>query len=317
MKFPKIQAEQVLHRLLWGAIAFLGVGLLERIWWIADLFAHLRPFLATTLVICGVGYHLKKNTRLRNLSIGGAVFALIFVLPSLFQTAPILASKGDADSFRVYSQNIAFRNQDKEAVVAQIRESDADIVVLQEVTAGWLEQLKPLLEIYQYDVTEARENNFGMMVMSRFPIVEFGIADFSGWDVPSITATIDVRGEKIVVIGTHPPPPVARDLWEVRNWHLESLAQNARLEQKPLLVVGDLNTTPWSAAYRKFIDESELVSAMWPGKATWKPLSLPCVGLPTDYQFVSEHFRMVNGRRLDFAGSDHRAMLLDFALAEN
>ncbi|MEM1293861.1 MAG: endonuclease/exonuclease/phosphatase family protein [Verrucomicrobiota bacterium] len=317
MNVPSFNAEKVLQRLLWGTLAFLAFGLLERIWWIADLFAHLRPFLAIMLVVCAFFFLWKKNVRLRNIATGGIALAVVLTLPPLLKKAPIAAPEGSAKSFSVYSQNIAFRNENKSAVIAQIRESDADIVLLQEVTAGWIEVLKPLLDVYQFDVTEARETNFGMMLMSKFPIVDYGIADFSGWDVPSITATIDINGEKVAVIGTHPPPPVARDLWEVRNWHLESLAQSARLQSKPLLVIGDLNATPWSAAYQKFVNEAEWVSAIWPGKATWKPLGLPFVGLPTDYQLVSEHFRLVEEKRLGFAGSDHRAMLLEFALAEN
>tara|TARA_R110002096_G_scaffold163992_5_gene331655 strand:+ start:10168 stop:11121 length:954 start_codon:yes stop_codon:yes gene_type:complete len=313
---PTFKADPVFLRVLWGTLGLLGFGLLERIWWVADLFAHLRPFLAAVLAFCAVFFFGKKAKRLGSIAAGGVLLALLLILPPLFQTAPRGDGEADSPRFRVYLQNIAFRNDNKSAVVSQIRQSNADIVVLQEVTAGWLEQLKPLLDVYQFDVTEARENNFGMMLMSRFPIVDYGISDFSGWDVPSITATIEVDGRNIEVIGTHPPPPVARDLWEVRNWHLESLAQAARLQRKPLLVVGDFNATPWSAAYRTFLKESGLVSAYSPAKSTWKPLSLPLVGLPTDFQFVSEHFRLIKGRRLDFAGSDHRAVLLDYTIVE-
>ncbi len=276
--------------------------------------AHLRAHLAFGFLVLAAAFFLWKRFKTGWLATAGAVVSLILVVPPLFNVAPRAKASSDQPTLRVFAHNVGYNSQDQDAVVRQIREADADVVVVLEVTAGWQQALKELFDEYQFDISEARESNFGIMLLSRFPVIDQKIEDFSGWDLPSITAEIDFHGERVVVIGTHPPPPVARDLWEVRNWHLESLARSVRLHDSPVLVCGDFNATPWSAAYRKLLTDSGLRSVVTPLLPSWRPLPIPFLGIPCDHQLVSDEFRVVRRIPLDYAGSDHRAFVIEVQL---
>ncbi len=91
-------------------------------------------------------------------------------------------------------------------------------------------------------------------------------------------------GGSLTVIGTHLHRP-SRDPW-LHERQMSALAQFVRRIDGPVVLAGDLNTSPWSNAFRMLRAATGLAPAsmLMPTWPAW-PLALPQVAL--DHIFVS------------------------------
>ena len=80
----------------------------------------------------------------------------------------------------------------------------------------------------------------------------------------------------------------------------------------PSLLLGDLNTTPWSPYFRKLLRAGELRdSARWKGwNPTWNP-GISWLQLPIDHCLVSDEIGVAERRVGPEIGSDHRGVVVD------
>ena len=85
---------------------------------------------------------------------------------------------------------------------------------------------------------------------------------------------------------------------------LEQLAQH---HAEPTLIVGDVNASPWSSAF-KGLDTTGLKRA-GTLEGTW-PAVMGGLGLPIDQVLVSDHWSIESFKVIDGLGSDHRAILV-------
>jgi endonuclease/exonuclease/phosphatase (EEP) superfamily protein YafD len=101
-----------------------------------------------------------------------------------------------------------------------------------------------------------------------------------------------------------------------RNEQLEALARHARATTSlPLVVVGDLNVSPFSPQFRHLLEEGRLRSAAdgfgW--QPTWPSFLLPA-GIQIDHALVSPAVTVKAFSRGPFDGSDHRPIVVDVLL---
>lgn len=313
-KFYRWLAKGAFGRVCVLALIMLAIGLIfERWWWVADACAQLRLHNAVVLILLGTGFAATRRWKWLATAAAGALIGLVLSLPPHFQSAPGM-EKDDGPVLKILCHNLEFDNRDFDAAIAAIKAADADVVILLEVTAGWREQLEGLEEIYDHHVIEAEGGQFGIAMFSKLKTAEFKLEDFSGLSIQSIIATLEFGGEKITIIGTHPPPPVGADLLKVRNWHLESLARDIAGRREPVIVVGDLNITPASSGYRNLLGKTGLRSAGMPWRASWSPFGIPGISARLDHTLVSRQWRVVSSKVGPASGSDHRMLVTELAL---
>ncbi|MFA9950126.1 endonuclease/exonuclease/phosphatase family protein [Dentiradicibacter hellwigii] len=76
-----------------------------------------------------------------------------------------------------------------------------------------------------------------------------------------------------VLYALHPPPPISSVLTQARIAYLHDTA--ARIAAEPrALVVGDLNSSPYSPHYRDFLHTSGTTATTRHFTLTWRPLFL-------------------------------------------
>lgn len=226
---------------------------------------------------------------------------------------------------RVYDANVYTANTHYEKVLAEIHREKPDLILLEEINAAWLDALAPLRKSYPYVLACPREDNFGIVLFSKLPFVNSRVEYFGKAQLPSLVATVPVQSENVLVIGTHSLPPSTQENFVERNEQLAKIADFINTQSRPVLLLGDLNMTPWSADYKKLIVATGLrnarmgygLQASWPTHLPLLPRRLmPPFRIPIDHALYSKHFVVADYRRGRDIGSDHLPLLVDFGLRE-
>lgn len=112
-----------------------------------------------------------------------------------------------------------------------------------------------------------------------------------------------------------PPSPTENEKSKQRDNELMLVAKRARNEQGPVIVTGDLNDVAWSKSTRAFLQESQLLDPRM-GRGIYNTFhaKIPIMRWPLDHVFHSDHFMLVELKRLPPFGSDHFALLSELAL---
>jgi endonuclease/exonuclease/phosphatase (EEP) superfamily protein YafD len=215
---------------------------------------------------------------------------------------------------RIVSFNVLGRNPSHEAVLDFLREQQADIVLLMEVQPAWAERLHELRNEYPHQHIVAREDNFGIALLSRSEC-RIKTLDLGPAKVPSLAATFHADERPLTFIGTHPVPPGSAAGAALRNGQLRELAVFVEEQTTPVILAGDLNVTSYSPYFHDLVRETGL-SDTRQGigiQASWSP-PLPVLSLPLDHVLVSTDIGVLDRRIGPALGSDHRPVIVDLRI---
>lgn len=218
-------------------------------------------------------------------------------------------------SFTILIFNVYQYNEKYEEVAKMLEEKDADVVLLVEVDQKWQDALEHLP--YPHIVDVAKDNTYGMLLLSKFPYSDFEIRYIVEKDVPSVMAKIDINGSLIRIYGIHPKPPVPgeNESSYPKDLEVTLLAREISKEPHPhTIVAGDLNDVPWSQNSKFFIKHSELKDPrIGRGLFGTFPSYFP-IKIPLDHVFCSSDFGVIDIQKLPSSGSDHHPLLIRFAI---
>lgn len=286
------------------------LAFLARSWWVADIAANLRiQWLATAL--CGLAVMVSLNQpRWVFLS----CLLIVGVTPAIWSGYAIPQTNDTVEpDLIVATFNVLSDNSRLADVVRQIEESDADVIAVLELTTALQQKIRDeLLSTYPYFVERPMdEGNFGIGLYSKTELYAANTLRVAGERVDSIEAGIQVSSKVVQIIATHPVPPVGRVGFERRNQQLAELARHISGRQtadrdSAVIVVGDLNLTPWSPLFHDFCDSAAVRRVGGSVTPTWyaRPV-FPC-GLVLDHILVSKNFECLDYDTFGDSGSDHR-----------
>ena len=304
----------------WNLLEALGVvaaaislaGFFGALAWWLDILSHFRVQYALGFLLLAGLFVLGRKWRA---AAGALALALVNALPVLFFLLPRAPAPADSGaSFRAMLLNVNNSRGDPARVRAAISNANPDLLVLEEIDSPWLVALAPALEAYPFRKTEARPDNFGIGVFSRLPIDSARIEPFGPMDIPSVFAEIRMDGNTLTLVATHPLPPGGALLAAERNQQLVWIAEKTAALPDPVLLLGDLNTSPWSPAYRRLLKESGLADSAR-GRSihpTW-PAFIPLLWIPLDHALHSPGIAIRRRTIGPDVGSDHFPLVVDFS----
>jgi len=301
------------------AIAGIAAGLTFTVLgWLAHWFPALDvinnglPFLVAG---AGLALLLALVTRSWSLIVPAAIIAVVnaMLVVAALQGGAAEAAPGSQRFLRIATFNLWRGNERMDGVAKFLAETDAEVVVLQEVTRDHGSKLRQALgSRYPYGLGET-----GLVILSKHPIIAEGRVDRSGY--PSWIslmlrwARLDVNGTTFEFAGVH----LARPFYpELQQQDIAVLTQFVRSRTLPLIVAGDFNMSPWTRKLERFTDATELkryntAHLTWPMRWRGIPL-LPLVAI--DNLFASRHFAAISTEGGPRLGSDHRPVIADIAL---
>ena len=298
-----------------GAVACAATvaGFFGEFFWAADLFAHFRVqyLLGLTLLSLLLLWTGRRKTAAVFLCF--AAVNLAFLLPLYLDRQS--KSVQDGSGFRLMLLNVNREDGDPQRVSRVVREAAPDILVLEEISRQWRTDLAGLSASFPYTVLRPREDNFGIGLFSTFPLVEHSIISPGEAGLPGILAVVRIEQRDVRLLATHPMPPLGPELSRLRNDQLEQLPRYVD-SSLPVILLGDLNTSPWSPHFRRLLERTGLRNSMqgFGVQATW-PSSNPFLRIPLDHVLHSDHLVLRNRKVGPDAGSDHLPVIVDYALS--
>jgi endonuclease/exonuclease/phosphatase (EEP) superfamily protein YafD len=292
------------------AIATL-FGFLGRFHWFMDMFSHFR---VQYMQLCLVPFFIALWKHLNKQAIALVVLVCVnytFILP-LYIGRPAPATE---KPFRAMLMNINAGNGNTEQVLGLIRQTQPDILLLEEATPKWAHELEVLHASYPYRVADPQEGCFGIMLLSKYPLEHGEVVQIGEAGVPSIVAHAYFPEGVVAIIGTHPLPPIGAEGSLQRDLQLAALPKIIHQQKHPVLLIGDLNTSPWSSHFTELLNKSGLKNSMkgFGHQPSW-PVNHFFLRIPLDHVLHSPEITIHNRAVLRDVGSDHFPVIVDFSI---
>jgi endonuclease/exonuclease/phosphatase (EEP) superfamily protein YafD len=293
--------------------------LAARLCWLFDLFSHFR----LQYVVAAALFALLALATEAWLTAGVLVAVTLvhgFALRNLWRHGPAADARGTP--LRVLTFNVLAGNQAPAAVLRLVRASDADLVVIVDAKRmRWRRVIFDLSELYPYHVPRQRWPEPGwrwlepprIFLFSRFPIVGDAVA--GGPDGPCLAVELAAGGQRLVLAGVHMAPMLPGARHRRLRRELEQFAEFVGRTDRPVLVAGDFNATPWSPHFGDLIETAGLRNAA-DGQgylATWPSWFWPA-RIPIDHILLKGRLTVASLRRGPAAGSDHYQLIADLRL---
>lgn len=308
-----------------GVACATGLSFLASSHWTLDLLTHFRPHLAFAGILL-LGIALLSKTRP---GIALAAFTLLangaFLLPDVSSTAHAHAhahAKTNAESetsgpqVKLLMANVLTGNPDATALRRLIRREDPDVIGLLEVDEGWVEDMRYLRGHYAHHLADPRSDNFGIALYSRFPLRNARLENLGGVGLNAIMAGLEFEDRHVEILLAHPVPPAGSVYSTIRNSQLLEIATlRRRHDAGEFVVIGDLNTTPWSPHFRALIAQTGLRRARvgYGYAATWPTTLAAPIRIPIDHALVSPGLETLEYRVGPEIGSDHLPIIARLA----
>jgi endonuclease/exonuclease/phosphatase (EEP) superfamily protein YafD len=298
-----------------GAILSIATvfGFLGDFWWFLDLFSHFRVQYLSGLLVVALVLLFRRRYRMPTLFALFAVVNFCTIAPLYFGKEP--QPDEGLRSYRALLMNVNSQTGIPDKVTDAIRELNPDIILLEEVNDQWLSALSGVLKAYPYSRVEPRDDNFGIALLSKHPLIQGHIQEVGEAGVPTVVAELDLPDARLTVIATHPVPPGSREYTRLRNDQLERLPEVVKQASSPVLLLGDLNATPWCHEFQRLLARSGLRDSSQ-GRGvlgTW-PTSLPILLIPLDQCLYSAGVHVTGKAIGPKVGSDHYPLVVDFAV---
>ena len=192
----------------------------------------------------------------------------------------------------------------------------AYLLVLQEVTDNWDDQIETLKQKYPYSNIAPGPEGSGMAVLSRFPFQHEQILHLDASTHVAILVKVEVEERPVTLLSLHPTTPITPKKFENRNRQFVEATKLLNAAEGSKILVGDLNISMWSPYFRTLVEKSGLkdVRVGFGLLTTW-PMPLPSfLRLPIDHCLVSRDVTVKEVQIGDKINSDHRPLIVDLIL---
>ncbi|WP_033316644.1 endonuclease/exonuclease/phosphatase family protein [Pontibacter roseus] len=286
------------------------------LWWIRVLDfpkLHVALMLAATLVAYIVLYGVSGGRDM--LMVGVWVLAILNQIRFVYNFTPLAPrealrteEKVPANAFSLMIANVRMTNKKYDKFLKLVLRQDPDFLLINEPDKAWDDALSPELdERFPYSIKKPLENTYGMILYSKFKLLNSEVRFMVEEDIPSFYTAVELPSGLLFDLYTvHPQPPRLLKNTETREAELLIAAKHAKKSPHPAIVAGDLNDVAWSDTTKLFKQISGLIDPRV-GRGFYNTYNafIPLFRYPLDHVFYDTAFRLVSMKRLPKFGSDH------------
>jgi endonuclease/exonuclease/phosphatase (EEP) superfamily protein YafD len=244
-------------------------------------------------------------------------FHVVMLATTVGSTEPITDAARAAPRLRVLTANVKYDNPDRDALARELLAADADVVLLQEITPGWVRAFSAAGFDAEYPYSVNYPNGAGgQAVYSRLPLLDVRRAMREFW--PTYSARVEVGATSVSLVDVHAiGPPQGMDR---HNDTVDSILDVTRSMPEPRVVAGDFNATPYNETMHRFADlgldsaferRGRGLDVTWPnGERLFPP------PIQVDHVLVDDGIVVLDVETLRGTGSDHQPIVVDLAITE-
>jgi len=219
------------------------------------------------------------------------------------------ANKHDPATLELLVANVYQYNRQFHKCLQMIKRTRPDVIMLVETNQAWADHMALLKDKYPHQVEIPMENTYGMLLYSRFPLIDTQINYLIDEEIPSIQSNLKLdSGQSIRIYGIHPTPPVPGENTHSTERDAEILivGKMAKTFGRATIIMGDLNDVAWSYTTELFLKVSEMGDPRR-GRGMFNTFHVkyPFLRWPLDHIFLSNHFRLKKLKVQPSIGSDH------------
>ncbi|MCP4303907.1 MAG: hypothetical protein GY788_03305 [bacterium] len=297
-----------------GVIGTLAtvLGFFGSTWWLFDLAANFRAHLAVVLLIVALLYSLVFSKATGLFFMAMAMVNGLLVLP-LYLGSP--EATADDDRLQIVSFSVEQRNSIRDQTFRWVDTLDADLIVLLDTTDDWSRPSEQL-DGYSIESQIPVDRTFGITILSPDG-VEAQLLRIGRLRDSAVRIEAAIGDEPIAIYAIQ-----ARSMGNGtdaahRDEYLAEIARMARAETLPTVVVGDLQATPWSHAFRNLASTADLKNSMdsFGLQTTWPADRWAFFRLPVDHLLHSDDLTTVDRYLGPTFGVDHRPIVVTIAKA--
>jgi endonuclease/exonuclease/phosphatase (EEP) superfamily protein YafD len=215
--------------------------------------------------------------------------------------------------------NVFQDNNDFAKLLALVELRDPDVIFLLETDQKWLKGVKSLKQTHPYFIEVPKDNTYGLLFYSKFPLHNVEVNYLIDKEIPSIVADVEFDDQQIRIYGLHPMPPVPQEseFSTSRDAEILLIGKEAKKHKGPCLVIGDLNDVAWSYSTTLFLKASGLLDPRR-GRGVYSTFNAnyKLLRWPLDHIFVSSHFRLISMNVEKHIGSDHFPICICLCVAD-
>ncbi|MDJ0960258.1 MAG: endonuclease/exonuclease/phosphatase family protein [Acidimicrobiia bacterium] len=307
-----------------GGLALLTIGFLATVgtilgffgsaWWMFDVMAGYRVQFAIALILSGILYGLILGRATSVVFLIAAAINIVVILP-LYLDGP--ADPKPGGSIDVASINVRTTGAGREMVFRWIEATDADVVVLLETSEAWVDQVEARGLGYRIMAQIPDDRVYGVTVLARstLPVEILRAGDV---DEVVIRTETTVDDTPVVIYAFQPRTPTSADTAAARDEVVDFVARRAQDETSPVMVVGALNATPWSHAFRNLTGTANLIDSTrgFGFQPSWPANQWRILHVPSNHLLHSPELTTVERLIGPDVGSEHRPLLVRIALAD-
>lgn len=225
----------------------------------------------------------------------------------------------DRPELTLVCANVYSRNRTPDALAAHLLRSNPDVIVIAEWNPAFQVALQRAGgDHYPYRVFDPTDtSDYAVCILSRHPLDARSRVEHLG-PLTTAHAIIPLGREDIHIYAVNPAAIVDRGGFRTWKSQIDALAAHLPTLPRPLVIVGDLNTTAHRPEFQRLLDQKmcDALTATGIGStASFKlsatgPFSLPGPLVRLDHALISPDLIAVHSENMNANGSDH----LPFAL---
>ena len=212
-------------------------------------------------------------------------------------------------NIKIMTYNISYSNDVKnfDNIKNLIETKRIDILLFQEVSPMMKDKFKKLKPIFPYgsDLNNPLDM-FDTIILSKYPLNKIENKKYH-----ILKADLKINNNSISIFGIHlRPGGNQKDYDYALNQisHLEKILNNTNSK---FIVSGDLNMTPYSKRFSRFVKKNKLKTYISPTneKSTWPSFLPNFLGIQIDHFLFVDDIKLADFHTAESFGSDHRPLI--------
>ena len=280
--------------------------------WVFDVVASYRPHLSLVALTLGAVSLLGRAWSPGAAATVAGLVGILSLLPHL-AADPVPIVDG-SPTITVMTFNVGISNPSRSDVARFIAETDPDVVFIFESSFEWEDTIRASGLPLQIVSVVPRGRLAGVTVLAR-PDLRPGRIDV-GITGEVAAVTVDLGSERIEVLGIHPLSPTSAARAAARDRLIGEAALWVAGRPGEVVVVGDLNATPWSSVFTRLRVAGGLIDTLR-GRGfqpTW-PEGWAAAMIPIDHVLHTDGLGSDRRRTGPALGSAHRPVVVEIGFA--